>query len=308
MNHHVQDVENVIDNNLAISKVDKHKHEKKVNQNLAIDSTFATVDLGLSSDHSSNGNSPLPTDPPENLSKAAREDYERILPFDSKSISNLYDQGTLNVCEEVDDDRDSAIGNSESHSLMPGISATQKPELMGKFVPPSDLPIKTSKHQSIQNMHTPKVSLGEQIKLLHQVSQDEKVKQRTNLRQTNDDANQYHNFKPPLDLSETLDSERLEATTNIKERLNDVTSNDDKTLGEDKISRTSKLKEKTESNSKDKNENTLKDKISMPGDIGSGDKLMNPQISIEKNPISLDKPSTDNLKKQSIEKQGIDRR
>ena len=92
MNHHVQDVENVIEKNLAISKVDKRTVDNKVTPKHVTDSTFATVDLGLSTDHSSAGNSPLPTDPPNNAQKSGVDNYERMLPFDSNTSSVLFDQ------------------------------------------------------------------------------------------------------------------------------------------------------------------------------------------------------------------------
>ena len=87
MNLHVEDVENVIEKNLAISKVETKRNLKsKELPHRAIDSTFATVDLELSSNHSSAGNSPLPTDPPNiNLPNERQEELDRLLPIHSIS-------------------------------------------------------------------------------------------------------------------------------------------------------------------------------------------------------------------------------
>ena len=299
MDHHVKDVENVIDNNLAISKVGKRKNDNKVVANLAEDSTFATVDLGLSSDHSSNGNSPLPTDPPAKSSKDV-EDYERILPLDSISASNLFDQGTLKESERNDDDRDSAIGNSESYSLMPGISSRKKTEMKANFVSPRNVPSSTSNDQMIQIEQNPKVSLGEQIKVLHQVSEDQKKNQQTILLESNEQVN--HNYKQHLNLSETLDSERLEATTNAQDRLNDVSSKDN-----------SKLKETTSIKNAQKQTSTRhsviaqEDKISV-SDLGAGDRLMSKQNFITNHPTTLQNSSSREMKMPTLGRTDIDKR
>ena len=164
MNLHNQDVEKVIEKNLAISNAGNGKAsfgKEKVNP---IDSTFATVDLELSSNHSSRGNSPLPTDPAhmdvltmpkeyvsripptdpatetvlfdqgtlplptENMNigipNFQSEEYSRILPIDSTGETTLFDHGNIPLVEDKDDDADSAIGNSESHPLPPRYSST----------------------------------------------------------------------------------------------------------------------------------------------------------------------------------------
>ena len=302
MAHHVKDVENVIDDNLAISKVGKRKNDNKVVANLAEDSTFATVDLGLSSDHSSNGNSPLPTDPPAKSSKEV-EDYERILPFDSISASNLFDQGTLKESEQNDDDRDSAIGNSESYSLMPGISSKKKTEMKGKFVSPRNVPSNSSYDQMIQSEQTPKVSLGEQIKVLHQVSEDQKKNQQTILRESQEQVN--HNYKPHFSLSETVDSERLEATTNGKDRLNDVSSKDNSKSKEDK--NTKNAQKQTNQIGPRHSGIAQEDKISI-SDLGAGDRLMSKPNLIANHPTSLKVGSSEEMKMLTLDRTDIDKR
>ena len=302
MDHHVQDVENVIDDNLVISKVAKRKTDNKVAANLAEDSTFATVDLGLSSDHSSNGNSPLPTDPPAKSSKEV-EDYERILPFDSISVSNLFDQGTLKESEQNDDDRDSAIGNSESYSLMPGISSKKKTEIKGKFVSPINVHSNSSNNQIIQIEQAPKVSLGEQIKVLHQVSEDQKKNQQTILRESHEQVN--HNYKPHLSLSETVDSERLEATTNAKDRLNDVSSKGNSKSQEDKNTKNSQ--KETDPTSSRQSFIAQEDKISI-SDFDAGDRLMSKQTLIANHPTSMKIGSSKEMKMLSLDRTDIDKR
>lgn len=302
MDHHVQDVENVIDDNLVISKVAKRKTDNKVAANLAEDSTFATVDLGLSSDHSSNGNSPLPTDPPAKSSKEV-EDYERILPFDSISVSNLFDQGALKESEQNDDDRDSAIGNSESYSLMPGISSKKKTEIKGKFVSPKNVHSNSSNNQMIQIEQTPKVSLGEQIKVLHQVSEDQKKNQQTIFRESQEQVN--HNYKPHLSLSETVDSERLEATTNAKDRLNDVSSNGNSKSQED--INTKNLQKETNQISSRQSVIAQEDKISL-SDLDAGDRLMSKQTLIANHPTSMKIGSSKEMKMLSLDRTDIDKR
>ena len=299
MDHHVKDVENVIDNNLAISNVGKRKNDNKVVANLAEDSTFATVDLGLSSDHSSNGNSPLPTDPPAKSSKDV-EDYERILPLDSISASNLFDQGTLKESERNDDDRDSAIGNSESYSLMPGISSRKKTEMKANFVSPRNVLSSSSNDQMIQIEQTPKVSLGEQIKVLHQVSEDQKKNQQTILLESNEQVN--HNYKQHLNLSETLDSERLEATTNALDRLNDVSSKDNSKLKE-----TRSIKNAQKQTSPRHSVIAQEDKISV-SDLGAGDRLMSRQNFITNHPTSLQISSSKEMKIPTLDRTDIDKR
>ena len=299
MDHHVKDVENVLDNNLAISNVGKRKNDNKVVANLAEDSTFATVDLGLSSDHSSNGNSPLPTDPPAKSSKDV-EDYERILPLDSISASNLFDQGTLKESERNDDDRDSAIGNSESYSLMPGISSKKKTEMKANFVSPRNVLSSSSNDQMIQIEQTPKVSLGEQIKVLHQVSEDQKKNQQTILLESNEQVN--HNYKQHLNLSETLDSERLEATTNALDRLNDVSSKDNSKLKE-----TRSIKNAQKQTSPRHSVIAQEDKISV-SDLGAGDRLMSRQNFITNHPTSLQISSSKEMKIPTLDRTDIDKR
>ena len=318
MNHHVQDVENVIEKNLAISKVDKRTVDNKVTPKHVTDSTFATVDLGLSTDHSSVGNSPLPTDPPNNAQKSGVDNYERMLPFDSNTTSILFDQGTLKSSEDVDDDRDSAIGNSESHSLMPGTSHVHQHKdqnLKGKFLPLNDIPFTNSNKRSIDVVQVPKVSLGEQIKALHLVSQQEKAKQQMPLHESQNSQMLNREYRPQLNLSETLDSERLEITTNARDRLNEVSSLDDKALREAKLTRNEDIQNTAENTSgivghtskPTNNEMPSKNQVAT-SDMGSGDKLMSTNNPLDKQPISEDirGSNTEKVQRKSIHE--IDKR
>ena len=225
MNLHVEDVGNVIEKNLVMSKVGTQRNvNSKELSNRAIDSTFATVDLELSSNHSSAGNSPLPTDPPNiNLPNVRQEEFDRMLPIHSISESILADQGTLTFREDKDEDGDSAIGNSESHTIVPGISSNtrfrNKEQFLGN---PSPIDVSTnnakidSHGQNIQTQHNTRPSLGEKIQELHKLSQEQKLKQ-------DNEATKGHNkdmlkvFTPTtLNLSETADSQRLDASAAIE--------------------------------------------------------------------------------------------
>ena len=309
MDHHVQDVENVIEKNLAISKVANRKNENKVVQNLAADSTFATADLGLSSDNSSAGNSPLPTDPPDNASKHI-PDYERILPIDSKSETSLFDQGTLKLSEEVDDDRDSAIGNSESHTLMPVIphinQQNKEDHFKGKFLPVNNISNKDIREQNVQIRQNPKVSLGEQIKALHQASQEEKTKQLMNTRDIQEDTIKNNEYQQKLNLSETFDSERLE-TTNIKTRLDDVTPQDEKTLRGVNNSNSDKVQTNAHSNSKSTKE-MLPENQPSTINVGSGGKKLTEKNSMKRHVISKDIKDSDDALEGAVIRHEIDRR
>ena len=309
MDHHVQDVENVIEKNLAISKVANRKNENKVVQNLAVDSTLATADLGLSSDNSSAGNSPLPTDPPDNASKHI-PDYERILPIDSKSETSLFDQGTLKLSEEVDDDRDSAIGNSESHTLMPVIPhinhQNKEDHFKGKFLPVNNISNKDIREQNEQIRQNHKVSLGEQIKALHQASQEEKTKQLMNTRDIQEGTIKNNEYQQKLNLSETFDSERLE-TTNIKTRLDDVTPQDEKTLRGVNNPNSDKVQTNTHINSKSTKE-MLPENQPSTINVGSGDKKMTEQNSMKIHVISKDIKDSDDALEGAVIRHEVDRR
>ena len=309
MDHHVQDVENVIEKNLAISKVDKTQVDKVIARPTA-NSPIATVDLGLSTDHSSAGNSPLPTDPPNNAPKSGNEDYERILPFDESSTSTLFDQGTLKSSEDIDDDRDSAIGNSESHTLMPGISHVNQHK--GKFLPLNDIHLTNSDKHGVEVMQIPKVSLGEQIKALHQVSQKEKEKQQMPLHKRQE--TQITN-KPQLHLSETLDSERIEVTTNETNHLNEVTSIDDKTLREANITRNENVQSTAKNFGGNVGHTSKPTNVKIPlmhqmaiSDKGSGDTFRSTHIPMDKHLTSEDIRGSDTEKVQKKSIQEINKR
>ena len=266
MNLHNQDVEKVIEKNLAISNAGHGKAnfgKEKVNP---IDSTFATVDLELSSNHSSRGNSPLPTDPPnidvlnmhkEDVSRIAptdpatetvlfdqgtlplpteninigipnfqSEEYSRILPIDSTGETTLFDHGNIPLVEDKDDDADSAIGNSESHPLPPRYSSTATKRTTKEPQHPSDLLYPCGDNRELpgaelspitmsKSKHISRPSLGQEIKKLHQLSEEYKSMHNT----ANDigDKRNYHSekFRPAtLNLSETADSQRIETTDN----------------------------------------------------------------------------------------------
>ena len=226
MDLHVQDVENVIENNLAISSANiKSRKEANSNPwpNPPIDSTFGTVDLELSSDHSSAVNSPLPTDPPNiNVPNKQFEERDRLQPLQLRSRSNLFDQGTLKLSEDKDDDVDSAIGISESHPLISGTSSSTRQhnkehQIMGHSV---SLQVNTDvaggETSHVSNMQTkqhPKRSLGEEIQILHKYSQEQKFKQNTVMAKAHETSNQHEKFEPAsLNLSDTIDSQRLETS------------------------------------------------------------------------------------------------
>ena len=224
MNLHVEDVEHVIEKNLAISKVAIQRDiNSKELASRAIDSTFATVDLELSSNHSSTGNSPLPTDPPNiNLTKTRQEEFDRLLPIHSVSQSILADQGTLTFREDKDEDGDSAIGNSESHTIVPGTSNTMRgnKEQFLADTSPIDISSKIaridSNIQNIQTQHNTRPSLGEKIQELHKLSQEEKRKQHKEATKR-EDTQTHKVFTPTtLNLSETVDSQRLDASSTVE--------------------------------------------------------------------------------------------
>ena len=230
MDLHVKDVENVIDRNLAISNAERKKQlNSKDLPNRNIDSTFATVDLELSSNHSSAGNSPLPTDSPNiRVPNARTEDFGRLLPIHSLSQSILHDQGTLPFSENKDDDGDSAIGNSESHTIIPGPSSNLKDRNKEQVIGDSmTLDINTENvkishpGQNISIQHKPKPSLGEEIKYLHKLSQEERLKQDKDASNKQPDKSTHKLFTPAaLNLSETVDSLRLDISEAIDREQN----------------------------------------------------------------------------------------
>ena len=266
MNLHNQDVEKVIEKNLAISNAGNGKAGFGKEKANPIDSTFATVDLELSSNHSSRGNSPLPTDPPNmdvlNMHKedASRipptdpatetvlfdqgtlplpteninigipnfqsEEYSRILPIDSTGETTLFDHGNIPLVEDKDDDADSAIGNSESHPVPPRYSSTAIKRTTKEPQHPSKLQFSSGDNRELpgaelspvampKSQHISRPSLGQEIKKLHQLSEEYKSMHNT----ANDigDKRNYHSekFRPAtLNLSETADSQRIETTDN----------------------------------------------------------------------------------------------
>ena len=222
MNLQVQDVENFVEQTDRLmpsanlrARQDGTDHWRKP----PVDSTFGTVDLGLSSDHSSAGNSPLPTDPP--LANLPEKHFEagRTQPLQGKPGS-FFEIGTWkNPEKDKDDDVDSAIGNSESHPLTSAASLNKKQSSNNLTNPKHAAPlhINTNSMRIPDSESVPKVnshahqkrSLGEEIQLLHKKSNALKMKDQAV--KTQHDGSNQNAFRPiPLDLSETVDSTRLD--------------------------------------------------------------------------------------------------
>ena len=221
MNLHGKDVENIIESNLAIS-TRQVKDTREVNDNQwrkpPVDSTFGTVDLGLSSDHSSAVNSPLPTDSPLiNLPEKEYYDHEQL------QVEARMDQIEEGVLTDKDDDVDSAIGNSESHPILSAGSSNKIQHSKDVILNPNKpvpieanldlLPAASVPTSSLRAGQYSKLSLGEEIQILHKRSQEQKLLEDKDISNKLEAVKQPGIFQPKtLSLSETVDSQRLDTS------------------------------------------------------------------------------------------------
>ena len=173
------------------------------------------------------GTLPLPT---ENINTGIPnfepEEYSRILPIDSTGETALFNHGNKPNVEDKDDDADSAIGNSESHPLPPRYSSTACKRTTKEAQHPSELQFSSGDKRELpgaelspiampNSQHISRPSLGQEIKKLHILS--EEYKSMHNTATDIVDKHNYHSekFRPAtLNLSETVDSQRLETTDN----------------------------------------------------------------------------------------------